>query len=1030
MARRSLCATLTASGAPLRCATGHNLAALTSGGTDGAGSLVIRVWDLTCLGKPLLLSLENTSDVPHLAIGKDMNGDAILFAACSQYLRAWKLQRTNGSCPHPAGPPAQLELQPLLQTAGAAAAHAIVVEGSDARRLVLLVAAEAWVFDVFSSSSSGDLSLSLCTCLVGHASTLAACALGRLPSSLGGDAVLLSASEDRCFKLWSLPDRADEAAACLLESSLPPGSSIIASAAVHPRGAQFLIGDAGGTLSCFEIVPSSGRDTSLLGCRCTHKLDVMRSTPRAFAGGGGSDAASRSSPPRVVSSLPRWQQQQQQQYGQVTEGMADLADEAAELGAALLAISYVALPPREAASALLHGGLPSVLPIDDKIGGGMDRYSTFGVVVALPGRLLLLDGASWEALPVLSVAPPPSELRGDGGAAVEWKELEEEVAGGYALSMVASSADEGGGAAAPPHPRTGPSRGSPQHVGWILRSSAFQPLVRVWQLHAGGDDGGGAAEEAPTTATHAASAAAPTGPVGPMHGVPPPRAAAYPPPAGAPSLAGAPSAGGRGCSVLPTQAPVRGSPLARALAADLPAPSGAPPPPGGSSGGCGGSGGRGSSSGAKGSGGGPENKPVTFHRKVASSGYGKPPVMKLHAGGPSTAAAAAARASAALNLGRGAAALVRKYTPADAPMTHLQTANSAAAPSLLAPLLRMAFAPDASRLALAAADGSVSLLRLPARRHYASAAQTPPALAGHRRTVHSAAFSFSGRLLLTASADGTACVWDVAPDRPPAAPLLQLEHSLHSPKPGASAAEAAANPKFAGEVRAASFFYLDRLLLLANANALHLYSYALQKQPTHDAARAPELRHRYKLAHRWPLPRAQTVTCLAAANSFLSPIALAAGSDHTLCAIDLGVGACVCEIEEAHARPIHTLRLHEGSAHGETPSAGHDLVLSAALDGAVKLWDLRSASCVRKFEAHTNRTTPLGAALSPCLRFVCCGSEDRSAYLYDARGGGLIERLRHSEVVSDAAFSPLHPQLAIAGLDGNVKFFADRPEAE
>ena len=190
--------------------------------------------------------------------------------------------------------------------------------------------------------------------------------------------------------------------------------------------------------------------------------------------------------------------------------------------------------------------------------------------------------------------------------------------------------------------------------------------------------------------------------------------------------------------------------------------------------------------------------------------------------------------------------------------------------------------------------------------------------------MHSAAFS-SGRLLLTASADGTACVWDVAPDRPPAAPLLQLEHSLHSPKPGASAAEAAANPKFAGEVRAASFFYLDRLLLLANANALHLYSYALQKQPTHDAARAPELRHRYKLAHRWPLPRAQTVTCLAAANSFLSPIALAAGSDHTLCAIDLGVGACVCEIEEAHARPIHTLRLHEGSAHGETPSAGHDL---------------------------------------------------------------------------------------------------------
>ena len=83
---------------------------------------------------------------------------------------------------------------------------------------------------------------------------------------------------------------------------------------------------------------------------------------------------------------------------------------------------------------------------------------------------------------------------------------------------------------------------------------------------------------------------------------------------------------------------------------------------------------------------------------------------------------------------------------------------------------------------------------------------------------------------------------------------------------------------------------------------------------------------------------------------------------------------------------------------------------------------------MRKFEAHVNRTTPVGASISPCLRYVCCGSEDRSAYLYDARGGGLVERLRHgSDVVIDAAFSPLHPQLALAGLDGSVRFVADRP---
>ena len=90
---------------------------------------------------------------------------------------------------------------------------------------------------------------------------------------------------------------------------------------------------------------------------------------------------------------------------------------------------------------------------------------------------------------------------------------------------------------------------------------------------------------------------------------------------------------------------------------------------------------------------------------------------------------------------------------------------------------------------------------------------------------------------------------------------------------------------------------------------------------------------------------------------------------------------------------------------------------------------MRSATCVRTLAAHANRLHPTGASLSPCLRYVACGSEDRSAYLYDARSGGLIERLKGpSDVVSDAAFSPVHPQLAVGGLDGLVRFYSDHVE--
>ena len=278
------------------------------------------------------------------------------------------------------------------------------------------------------------------------------------------------------------------------------------------------------------------------------------------------------------------------------------------------------------------------------------------------------------------------------------------------------------------------------------------------------------------------------------------------------------------------------------------------------------------------------DKPVTFHARVSSSGYGKPPVMKLHAGGPSTRQAAAARAANAAPLRRGSP-LQRRYTSAEQPMVVPQQANNAGAPPLGVAAMRVAYAPDASRIALAGADGAVSLLRLPARRQ---AGGPSPALVGHSGAVNSLHFSHSGRLMLTAAADASAGLWDVSHDKPPSTPLLRMQHARHSPgmlppdQKALSAAAGSANPPFSGEVRQASFYYLDQLILLACGSGLHLYSYSLQRTPAHDAIRAAELRHRYQLHHRWEIPRAQVVTCFAASNSFLSPIALVAGSDrHT-----------------------------------------------------------------------------------------------------------------------------------------------------
>ena len=63
------------------------------------------------------------------------------------------------------------------------------------------------------------------------------------------------------------------------------------------------------------------------------------------------------------------------------------------------------------------------------------------------------------------------------------------------------------------------------------------------------------------------------------------------------------------------------------------------------------------------------------------------------------------------------------------------------------------------------------------------------------------------------------------------------------------------------------------------------------------------------------------------------------------------------------------------------PPNAYDLFLTAAVGDGIKLWDLRTNKCVRRYDGHVNRSQPVGVAISPCARFIATGSEDRSVSL-------------------------------------------------
>ena len=98
------------------------------------------------------------------------------------------------------------------------------------------------------------------------------------------------------------------------------------------------------------------------------------------------------------------------------------------------------------------------------------------------------------------------------------------------------------------------------------------------------------------------------------------------------------------------------------------------------------------------------------------------------------------------------------------------------------------------------------------------------------------------------------------------------------------------------------------------------------------------------------------LTALAAHNSpeLCTASILAAGSNKAVELLDVHEGRTALTIPAAHSRPVHCLAL--GAA---TPPADGNVFLSAATDGALKLWDLRqpgtaAGQCVQLWSAQPN----------------------------------------------------------------------------
>ncbi|XP_007948695.1 WD repeat-containing protein 27 [Orycteropus afer afer] len=262
----------------------------------------------------------------------------------------------------------------------------------------------------------------------------------------------------------------------------------------------------------------------------------------------------------------------------------------------------------------------------------------------------------------------------------------------------------------------------------------------------------------------------------------------------------------------------------------------------------------------------------------------------------------------------------------------------------------------------------------------AAVAPTPTA-------VYCLHYSDDGRRLACGLANHLLLVFDASLTGTPAAFLGKGKHVFSKP------------------VQSAQFYYMDAFILAAAGLEFHLLKYCVDT--CKDDIRRYKQKSKFRAVHRLSMADGAEITGFSAVNDFYSYIVLAAGRNRAVEVFDLNAGRTVATIPEAHSRLVHQICQNKGSPFAAQQPDAYNLFLTVAVGDGIKLWDLRTLRCERRFEGHANRCHPCGVALSACGRYVACGAEDRYAYVYEMGSSTFSRRLGgHTDTVTRVAFSP------------------------
>jgi len=442
------------------------------------------------------------------------------------------------------------------------------------------------------------------------------------------------------------------------------------------------------------------------------------------------------------------------------------------------------------------------------------------------------------------------------------------------------------------------------------------------------------------------------------------------------------------------------------------------------------------------------NLPVTFNKKIRSSGYGtKPEALKYSKNKQKKKIIPKLF-------------VTRDFYSTTLPLEmHEETEFLNKDPLHTKPITKIQYSNNGALLASAALDMTISVMKTPIFEDSFQASS----FAGHNGSVNSLNFSLRDEYLLSCSSDKSAIVWSIDYRRGKKALIINnTKHSLSDDSDSSHQKNTKDNPHFTHDIKKASFYFEDRFITLWSGNSLYFYKYEFNdsrkisacdtnKKGVKKATRQSEgellelkswfwvsaslflllddvkrlqSKGAYKWVQQYENSETHSIPTYWCHNKLQSHLCILGCSNKELIVYDVNYNTEMAVFPDQHDKMIHTLEFFQGN-HREDPNC-YNLFYTASTDNFIRLWDLRTWSPVREFNDHLNRRSTIGWGISNCLRYLISGSEDRAVYIYDIGQDALIHKTSnrdHLDSVCDISINPSYYEWATGCFDGHVRVF-------